>query len=342
VSERILSRRELNRALLTRQLLLDRPRLPVARALERVAGLQAQDARAPYIGLWSRLDGFGRTELTRALRARRIVKATLMRGTLHLVSARDYGFFLPALLPTLRDFWRRYRSGLGQVSGVDELAARALTFAAEPRSATELRAFLGGDDPWFFVRMHAPFLHAPTGDDWAFRRSPSLVAAEAWLERPPDTEAGGVVHLLRRYLSAFGPASLPDAATWSGLPISALRTAADLLPLKQFRSESGHVLLDLRGAPLPPPETPAPVRLLPPFDNLVLSHADRTRVVSDEDRRTIIRGGIVDPIFLVDGFVAGRWRLERGKIALEPFRPLPAGAEDALREEAGRLEEFLA
>jgi len=168
------------------------------------------------------------------------------------------------------------------------------------------------------------------------------VAAEAWLAGPLDTKAGGVTNLLRRYLGAFGPASLADASTWSGIPVSELRAATATLRLRQFRSEAGRVLLDLHGAPLPPPETPAPARFLPPFDNLVLSHADRTRVISDEDRCTIIRGGIVDPVFLVDGFVAGRWRVERRRIKLEPFRPLPTGAEEALREEASRLEEFLA
>jgi hypothetical protein len=337
----VLSRRELNRALLARQLLLERGRVPVPRALERVAGLQAQDPRAPYIGLWTRLDGFDRAQLTRAIRRRHAVKATLMRATVHLTSARDYVLFLPAVLPMLREYWRRYESRRSDVGDRGALANRAVAFASAPRSASELGEHLGGELGWWRARLHAPFVHAPTGDDWAFGRRPAFVAAETWLRRPFGATEGGLRHLVRRYLAAFGPATAADAAAWSGLPVSALRPAFDALDLRRFCDERGHELLDLRRTPLPPAGTPAPPRLLPPFDNLVLSHADRTRVISDEHRRTVIRAGIVDPVFLVDGFVAGRWRLRRGRIELEPFEPLPGAARAELVREAETLTGWL-
>jgi hypothetical protein len=325
VSERVLTLRELNRALLARQLLLQRERLPVAAALERVAGLQAQEKRAPYVGLWTRLDGFRRAELTRALRRRSVVKATLMRGTLHLVSARDYVQFLPALRGS-------------NIGGVDELTARALEYAAEPRSARQMHALLGGQDEWWRVRMAAPFLHAPTGDDWAFAPQPRYVAAEAWLGR--ELGSAAPAPLVRRYLRAFGPATVADVAAWSGLRVADVAPVIASLPLRRFRDERGRQLVDVLRAPLPSGDTPAPPRLLPPFDNLILSHADRTRVVSDERRRTVIRGGMVDPVFLVDGFVAGTWRLEGGRVELEPFEPLRRGVEQELRREAKALAEF--
>jgi uncharacterized protein YcaQ len=339
---RVLTQRELNRALLARQLLLERRRLPVAAAVERVAGLQAQDARAPYLGLWTRLDGFDRDQLSRAIRRKRLVKGTLMRATLHLVSAADYERFYAALRPTLREYWRQWSRERKPVDGVDALTARATAFAAEPRSAAELREHLGGDDAWWRVRFHGPFLHAPTAGEWAFPRTPRYVAAGSWLTPTFGAGVEGTAHLARRYLGAFGPARMADLAAWSGLPVGSLRPAVELLQLRTFRDERGRELLDLPRAPLPDGATPAPARLLPPFDNLILSHADRTRVIADEHRRLVIRGGMVDPVFLVDGFVAGRWRLERGAVALAPFGRLPRAARRELAEEGERLEAFVA
>jgi hypothetical protein len=150
------------------------------------------------------------------------------------------------------------------------------------------------------------------------------------------------VHLLRRYLAAFGPATLADVAAWSGLPAKTLRTAVEAVRLRRLRDEHGRELLDVPDAPLPPADAAAPPRLLPPFDNLLLSHADRTRIVTDERRREIIRSGMVDAVFLVDGFVAGRWRPERGRVALEPFEPLSRASLAALRKEADALASWLA
>jgi hypothetical protein len=341
VTERVLTLRELNRALLARQLLLERTKLPVARAVERVAGLQAQETRAPYVGLWTRLDDFDRAALTGALKRRTVVKATVMRATLHLVSARDYVLFQPALDSSPSGNWQSYRQGLADA---ERLARRAEAFAKVPRTSTELREHLGAkDERWWRVTLYRPFVRVPTGEDWAFGPRTAWVAARHWLEQPFGTAEAGVVQLLRRYLAAFGPGTLQDAAAWSGMPVKALRPAVEALAprLRRFRDERGRLLLDLRGAPLPPADAPAPVRLLPNFDNALLSHADRTRIVSDANRRTVIRGGMVDPTFLVDGFVAGQWRLERGTLQLEPFGRLPASARRSLLEEGERLAAFL-
>ena len=322
--------------------MLERSRLPVTRAVERVAGLQAQDPQAPYFGLWTRLERFEPADLTRAVKRRRVVKATLMRGTLHLVSVRDYERFAPALLPMVQQLWRSYLRGRAPVEDVEALARRARAFADRPRSSAELREFLGGEDAWWRVRRHVHFVHAPTGGTWAFGRRPSFVAAEHWLAEPHRPDQEGTVHLLRRYLAAFGPATLHDAAAWSGLTVAALRPAADTLAprLRRFRDERGRALLDVRGGALPHAGTPAPARLLPPFDNAILSHADRTRIVNDEHRRTVIRGGLVAPVFLVDGFVAGRWQLACGRVELEPFVRLKRRVERDLRREGERLAGF--
>jgi hypothetical protein len=291
--------------------------------------------------LWTRIEGFERPQLNRALTARRAVKATLMRGTVHLVSTSDYLCFLPAVLPMLREYWRPYLRHRTPVTNVDELAARALAFTSEPRSSSEMATHLGHEDRWWRVRMHAPFVRAPGDGSWAFGPRPAFVSGPAWVARPLAGDADGGLHLLRRYLRAFGPASVEDVAAWSGLRIAAVRELVPRLELRRFRDERGRLLLDLPRAPLPPPATPAPPRLLPAFDNLILSHADRTRVIADDHRRTVIRGGIVDPVFLVDGFVAGRWRVERARVELEPFGKLPREAERALRREADALARWL-
>ncbi len=342
MSPRVLSQRELNRALLARQLLLERSTLPPTRALERVAGLQAQERMPPFIGLWSRLERFRADELTEALQRRRAVKGTLMRGTLHVVSARDYLLFMPALLPTIQRMWSSYLRDRELVGDVDELTRRALAYAVEPRTNTEMRRHLDGDDEWWRVRRHAAFVHVPGNDRWAFPRLPRLVAATAWLRRPLASTEAGRSHLIRRYLAAFGPATLADVSAWSGVAVAQLRPVLEQLPLRRFADKHGRDLFDVSKGPVPDADTPAPVRLLPAFDNLILSHRDRTRVIVDEHRRIVIRGGLVDPVFLVDGFVAGRWQLVDGRVELEPFERLSIATERALRREGDQLAAFAA
>jgi hypothetical protein len=341
VRGRTLTVPELNRATLARQLLLERRRLPVVRALERLAGLQAQWAPAPYVGLWTRLERFRRESLERALLREQAVRAVLMRGTVHLVSRGDYGLFGSAVaLPS----WVRPESA--------ELAARVhdslLEFGREPRTRAEVLAWLrdthgiehdGGAGLWYALRTVGRLTHAPGSGAWKQPAETRYVLIDHEQVDPlPARE-----RLVHRYLGAFGPATRADIAEWSGLRVRDFEPALSALePLRRFRDERGRELLDLPRAPLPPGDTRAPVRFLPRYDNLVLSHADRTRVIADEHRRTVIHGGgMVEATFLVDGFVAGLWRVERGRIRTEPFAPLPRARRREVEDEAARLEAWL-
>ena len=325
---RTLTTRELNRALLARQLVLERKPISPTRAIEQVAGIQAQWEPAAVMGLAARIEGFRPEQLARA----RLVRATLMRATIHLVSERDYLLFLPALLPSLQRKWRQYRAGRPDVEGLDQLAQPVLAAAAQPRPATELRTLIEDDEEgslWSRIRHHYPFI----------RVNGHYVAASAWLDRPFAAADKGLDHLVRRYLRAFGPATLADIALWSGIQVAEIAPAVERLRLRRFLDESGRTLLDVRGAPLPPADTPAPPRVLPRFDNLILSHADRTRIVAEEHRPRIVRAAEVDAIFLIDGFVAGRWKHVRRKLELDPFVKLSRKDVAALEKEARRLVE---
>jgi hypothetical protein len=325
---RTLTRRELNRALLARQLLLTRKPMPAARAIERVAGVQAQWEPAARLAVATRVEGFRPEHLD----GPGFVRATLMRATIHLVSRRDYLLLLPALLPSLQRKWRQYRPGEPDRADLGRIAARVLAAASEPQTASSLRELFEDDEQgslWFRIRHHVPFV----------RVDGKYVAAEAWLGRSFASAEEGIRHLVRRYLRAFGPATVADISAWSGLLAAELRPALDETRLRRFRDELGRELLDVPGAPLPSAETAAPPRLLPRFDNLVLSHADRTRVVADEHRKRIVRAAEVDATFLVDGFVAGRWKLERGRLELDPFVKLGRKDVAALDAEARRLAE---
>ncbi len=341
----VLTRRQLSRATLARQILLAREKVGALEAVERLAGMQAQLARPPYIGLWSRIEGFRREELTRLLAQRKIVRATLMRGTIHLMSARDYLKSRPGLQPMLIQVLGNRAPGI-DVKAVTAAARRF--FDQEPRTFDELRAFLHQRFPEpdaramaYTVRMHLPLVQVPTEAEWGFPGSADFAPAESWLGKRIASE-GPVKHLVLRYLAAFGPASPQDAQNWSGLR---LREAFESLrpKLRAFRDERGRELFDLPGAPRPPEETPAPVRFLPEFDSLLLGHADRTRVVADEHRRAIFTPNLFNPpVFLVDGFAAGTWKFERGKVALKPFAPLPKRVRAELDEEAAALSKFVA
>ncbi|MFL5736015.1 MAG: winged helix DNA-binding domain-containing protein [Actinomycetota bacterium] len=346
-SERVLTLRELNRATLARQLLLERQKMPVVRAVERVAGLQAQWPPAPFVGLWSRIEGFRYPALERALVERRVVKATLMRATLHLVSRRDYPTFLSAVhggdAPLLRPDAVAYGERVTP-------AVRAF-LANGPRSRTEVFEFLEeshGLDPhhptpwglWFAIRTRAHVVHAPESALWNAGSRMRFVA----LEEMALPDAGSArVELVRRYLAAFGPATRADVADWSGLRVRDFADAVEALePLRRFRNEDGKELLDLPRAPLPAGDVSAPARFLPKWDSLLLGHKDRRRVMTDEIRKAVIAtNGDVAQTFLVDGVVAGTWSLRGDRIRLEPFGPVPQRAARELREEAARLEAFV-
>ena len=351
--ERTLSRRELNRALLARQLLLRRARLSVPRAVERIGALQAQFPPSPYIALWSRLDGFRREQLARAIERRQVVKATLMRTTLHQVSARDYlayaGLFRATRLAEMRR--RAERSDIP--ADVARLTKKVLAHAStEPRSRPELLALLDLpklriDDPrpwivWYLLVSECELVHSPESSAWRHNTAGGKFSpAPVWLGGSGADGEEAAEHLVRRYLAAFGPATRADVAQWTGLPLARLEPALARLELRRFRDERGRQLVDLPRAPLPPPETEAPVRFLPMWDSSLLAHDDRTRILPEEHRKTVIRrNGDVQPTFLVDGFVAGTWRRIDSLVELEPFAPLSARARRELGREAAALAAF--
>lgn len=336
---------DLNRTLLARQLLLERRPAPLVRALEAVAGIQAQDPVAPLFGLAARVGGFDPASLRTALWRRRVVRGTLMRGTVHLVSARDYLRLEPAVAPLIRGQHLQYLRGRPPMPDVAERTAEAMTMAAEPVAAAALRERFG-EDGWWRIRREGRFLYAPVdGPRGGFGRSAVLVAADAWLDggsfaSPEEAPA----HLVRRGLAGFGPMTLADLAAWSGLSVATLRPVVESLALVRRRDVDGRELLDVLRRAVVRGDVPAPPRLLAPFDNTILSHADRTRVIDDDARRTVIRGGIVDAVVLVDGVVRGRWRIARAKrsaeLVLEAFAPIPRAHTRALREEAERTLAF--
>ncbi len=341
--ERVLTLRELNRTTLLRQLLLRRERLPVARAVERLAGLQAQWQPSPYLALWSRLEGFERSSLERALVRGAVVKALLMRATMHLVSARDHPFFDAAVREA-----RTIARVRGRTPPAPEVVERAVALTHErPRTRSELMRALGYDprttDPdelraYSWVVALGRLEQTPEAAFWAFRGSPVLRPAEH--ELPPPLESSA--RLIRRYLAAFGPATRADVSQWSGVPVRDLAPGFESLRLRTFRDESGRELLDLPRAPLAPADAPAPPRLLPRWEELLLAHKDRSRVLPDDYRTTVIAlNGDVNQTFLADGFVAGAWRAEGARVVINAFAPLPRTARRELEDEAGRLAAWL-
>jgi hypothetical protein len=345
----VLSRRRLNRATLARQLLLAREDLTVTATVGRLAGLQAQEPKPPFGGLWSRVAGFRREDLVRALHARDVVRATLMRGTLHLVTADDYVAWREPAQEVLAQGLRVLGARADGIDVVALLATARELLADGPLTFGQLRPLLQAAYPeideralGFAVRMHLPLVMVPTEHRWGFPSVAQFTPAEGWLGRSPD--GGGAAAMVLRYLAAFGPASVADAQTWSGLP--GLAGAMERLDLERFTDERGRTLYDLPDAPRPEEDTPAPVRFLPEFDNLLLAHDDRTRVIADEHRGAVATKNLrIRATFTWDGFVAGTWRVERKRgaatLELAPFQPLPAGASDALAAEGQDLVRFL-
>lgn len=341
MAERTLTQRELNRALLARQLLLERVRLPLPRALERMSGIQNQYAPNAYIRLWSCLEGFERDHLTRALERRTVVQATLLRGTIHIVSARDYSPFLVAIARSQQEWSRRIHRGAGDadrealVARVrDSLRGRTCT----RKELLDLRHD-AGQAAWQTIDTDAGLLRAPPSGTWEQRRAHTFALASDWLGPFECEEEAAVEHLVRRYLGAFGPASRNDVSTFTGLPTETLVPAIERLTLRRFRDEQGKELLDVPRAPLPDPETPAPVRFLPTWDAVLLVHARRTGILPEQYRPLVFttKNPPSVPTFLVDGAVAGTWRYDAGRIELTPFERLNRSVLRDLREEGERL-----
>jgi hypothetical protein len=332
-------------------MLLKREKTTALRAIERVVGLQAQVARPPFIGLWSRVEGFKRQDLIRLLQSRKVVRATMMRCTLHLMSAKDFIELRTALQPALTAAMNSiFRNRPNSVDHSRMLDAAQGYFARKPSTFNDLRAFLlehfpNGDERamGYAVRTQLPLVQVPTEVEWGFPASSDFTLADVWLGKALSTEQRPD-DLVLRYLAGYGPASPKDMQTWAGLVVG--EAFERLRPkLKTFRDEQGKELFDLPKSPRPETNTPAPVRFIPDYDNLVLSHANRTRVIADEHRPALVTRNLqVRATFLVDGFVAGTWRIERTKgsamLVIEPFDKLSGKASGELMAEGKLLLSF--
>lgn len=377
----VLSLRRLNRALLARQMLLARQRVDVVAAIERLGALQAQWPRAPYVGLWSRLRRFEREHLERALRERTVVKATLMRGTLHLASAGDYPYFDVAAREGRRAAWSsaqaQYlrmmarsipeataylaRGGAGIRDG-DAFHARLLRHAAGPRSKDDLIDLIASAERipravaqhlvCGFIGAFGKLVHVPESGLFAANRAGDVQAARAAIRGivfPPPADA--VARTVTRHLAAFGPATVEDTASWTSIRTPAVRAALAAMgrSVRMFRDDRGRVLYDLARAPRPPEDVSAPVRFLPKWDSTLLAYtpAERVRILpAAHHKAVIIKNGDVAQTFLVDGTVAGTWSLVAGPteavVEMAPFVRIGRAARAELAQEGERLARFLA
>jgi hypothetical protein len=347
VTPRTLRTRELNRAVLARQLLLERSAVSPTEAVERVAGLQTQYAPSGYIGLWSRLRGFKRADLTRALEDRRVVQGTLMRATIHMVSARDYPLLAAAVRRGRREWWIRTQGRALDGVDLDRVADRVRALLADgPVRQSELFERLAADglprSAATSAGMLLDIVRVPPSGTWDRRRADLYGLADDWVSAQSATEPEGLAHAARRYLGAFGPALPGDLAGWAGLPISILKPALAELELRRFRDEHGRELIDLPDGVLPDAGAPAPVRFLGTWEAVLLVHARRSQVLPEHHRPRIFatRTPHSFPTFLVDGAVAGTWRYDEGRVQLEPFEPLSRRVRPELEEEADRLAAF--
>ena len=352
--DRVLTLRELNRATLARQMLLERESLPVPAAIERLVGLQAQQAIAPYIGLWTRLENFRRDDLAKLIEDHTVIKATLMRGTLHLATVADYLWLRGTLQPALTQGFEAVTKGReGKAIDFDKVIEIARKFIDEqPRTFAEISAMLTEFDPdadigtmRYGVRTHVPLIQVPVNKGWSYPGNPQFTLAESWLGQPiPDNE--DVRTMILRYLAAFGPASVTDMQTWSGIPKLKEAVEKSKPELQVYRDEGKRELFDLPDMPPPDADTPAPERFLPEYDNLLLSHQKRTRVVADEYRKQVYLPGLrVASTILVDGFVRGAWKVEKSKgvaaLTITPFDSLTRQNRAALTDEGERLVRFV-
>ena len=341
MAERVLTQRELNRAVLARQLLLERARLPIPRALERIGGIQDQYAPNAYVRLWSCLEGFRREDLTGALGRRTVVQATLMRATIHVVSKRDFWPLAVAIRAAQRDWWLRVHKPrpdereLGRMAG----EIRELMLSG-PRRYEELAAVVGRG--WGMVGPWLELVRVPPSGTWEQRRAHLFQTAERWIGAENVGCDAALDHLVRRYLAAFGPAPRTDIASWAGLNVRDLAPALERLRLRRFVDEEGKELLDLPRAPLPDPNTPAPVRFLPTWDSVLLVHARRTGILPERYRPVVFstKNPPSVPTFLVDGAVAGTWRYQTGRIQIDPYERLDRAVKRELHDESERLAAF--
>jgi hypothetical protein len=349
MTERVLTLRELNRVTLARQFLLERTdRLPLE-VIKWLVALQGQVSNAPYIGLWTRLQAFHRADLTGLLENKQVLRASSLRGTLHVIAADDYLLFHPLLKPALTrnlHLFARRTDGFD----LDRFIAEMQAYVREqPRTAVELRAKMeelypdmGRQQIADSVRMQMALIQLPPAGNWGFTGKPAHMEAAIWLDRPLLNADSALTRLIQRYLAAFGPASVKDIQQWSG--ITGMRQAIEALrpELLIFRDEQGRELFDLPNAPRPSVDTPVPVRFLPEFENMLFSYEERGRIVDRAYYPAIfMQNGLNCATFLVDGFVAGTWKIERGPISttlvIQPFNPLSSAVQTELQAEGERL-----
>jgi hypothetical protein len=339
----VLDGRALNRALLARQLLLRRHELTAHAALEHLVGLQAQEPQEPFVGLWSRLVAFDPAELSKLVEERTAVRTLLMRRTLHVVTARD-ALALRALHQPMLEarMWATLRRNLPGVDLAELAAAGRPLFEGEPRMLTDAAREIADRWPGAAARdlgdalsCLVPLVQVPPRGLWGQRGAALNVTVDRWLGQAPAPETpDGLDALVLRYLAAFGPAASADIRAWSGL--SGLRESITRLRprLRTFRDERKRELLDVEDGALPDPETPAPVRFLPAFDNAVLGFDDRGRVIDQEHRGLSVRGA---RFVLVDGRVSATWAVAGGVLRVEPLRPLAKHERDDVAAEAEAL-----
>jgi Winged helix DNA-binding domain len=351
-AERVLTRRELNRALLARQLLLERQPLTPVQAVDRLGGLQAQSTPSPYLSLWTRLERLEREAVSRALTSRRLVKALLQRGTLHVVTPRQYWTTMAVRRAQAPSLWPPSYEALVPTAELERLAALVtshldageLTFA-EVRALLEphARGAATATFLWRRVQSHSYVVHVPPSGIWGYGGHGVYTSAAGKVRGAPPAPEEALDAVVRTYLRAYGPASARDVGQWAGIPrLRPIAASLERLDLRRFRDERGRELYDLPRAPLPEPATPAPPRLVPRFDNLVLSHDDRSRILADAPpSRIVTKNGLVHATILVDGFVAGTWQLEGGRVVLEPWAKLDGAVRRSLKEESERLEAFV-
>jgi hypothetical protein len=339
----MLTRRELGRALLARQSLLERSSMSIPEAVEQVGGLQTQYAPSGYIGLWSRLAGFRRDALTAALEDRSVIQATLMRITIHIVSRREYWAYALGVRDARREQWRRATRQTSDEAEAELVAAAERMRAAlsdGPRNVKELgglaTGFVGTLGLW------VDLVRVPPAGTWERRRADRLALAEDWVGPVDVDEAEGLIHLVRAYLRAFGPATWSDIASWAGISATVAKAAGAELTLRRFRDEDGRELVDLPAAPLPDAGTHAPVRFLPHWDASLLVHARRTGLLPEAHRPRVFstKNPFSVGTYLVDGAVVGGWSVRDGRVVIDSFEELAPRDRRAVEDERAALEAF--
>jgi Winged helix DNA-binding domain len=343
-----LTTRQINRAVLDRQLLLSRADLDIPTTLLRVGGLQTQYAPSGYIGLWTRLFDFPRDSLTHALEDRSVVQATLMRVTIHMVASDDYWPMCAAIRASRREWWLRLAKSrrLPEISYDVLVEALREALADGPLPRIDLVAAIeraGIAKPfWESAGLWVDMVRVPPSGTWQRRRADRYGLAEQWIPREDLSEADGLLLLLTRYFQAFGPATLADAATWAGVPRSRVDPVAAEMGLVTYVDEAGATLYDLAGLELPDPDTPAPVRFLPTWDATLLVHCRRAGILSEDFRKLIFHTKIPQSVgtVLVDGSVAATWAWRNDHVEVVELAKLTARQRREVDCEAERLTAF--